>query len=1041
MKDQAIALLRRAILRHTPARHGLMLPPNPRAKYHEIATAPTDDQLRQHLAGLITLAAPATGNDLAGCIIFDIDGEASDTIPALLDTARQRGLWAWGEWHVATDRGYVWVPFDRLTSAAALATLGQELVATTDLTTEQRKTIDNRTAKKAITRLPFGRHTRTGQRGDLIFQDGTSTALDADADAALALWMERYQENPADQVTPITAAPAQAHLRRQASSSVSAAEVQHRWNAAHDVCDILQADGGRRSSRTSWHCPCGQHRNGDRTPSLLIRPAKNERYGSHIVQGYSPTCAFHGTTDVFDAFNVYRILHGLSNAEMLLHARRELGLLERAPAPQPNITTSPDHHARRRSVQPAETAAETPAATPAQPTVSAAAVLARAGKDCSLSRAMRSVLASVVALIDTRPATQITLRTLVDTTGLTRRTIQIAQRRLVEDGYLTITPTSKRCGGDDANRYALCMGGRSKRSPLKIKAWKGGQSLPSVAESPPPAAALEPVPTLPAAAAAPEPVDGVETRFPQKVTLENICATVTSTQATHDLPAEDGPGATFDPVGYAAWAATLDPTTERPWTYSRSPREVMQGHEYGMAELLRGQAERQSLASSAAPSAEPPAPRLSQSLLTLPAPVPAATAAPVAGIQALRAELQRIEREARRYFAQKAVNAGKQAQIRAAAVRRALVALEGTLSDRPAGAAKKTPGRGRPTPPSMPPLGTGSGDFGTVAVGDIHTGVAELERQGAAGSGLGQAIGGDGAAEKLLGVGGAKGVHAEARACANPGGISRSGDLALGNAGEVAGIGEDVVAVTRHVVEDSGIEQAGDEALATALGVAADNLDCFIFKIDVLNPQPRQLVDAETAAESQPCGQLDFAREVGHDRGGVRLGEAEAGHGAGNAGADLGNESSLVTPPAALAHPGLQLVQACDSGADTAAGELALLAVADVGNPVVVGDDAQLTELASVAVVPDPADGGDGAGLVGLERAIAKNHLASGALQLGLVAAGAGLENTVKGVGHRADYARPSHRRRRGKRSAPTTGFRHQQASIARTRGVAARSH
>ncbi len=505
-------LLRQAVLKHGPQRHGLMLAPNPRAKYHEIASAPTEEQLLQHLAGAITLAAPATNHDLASCIVYDIDGEGLDTIIALLEVARQRGLWAWGEWHSATNRGYVWIPFTRLTNAAALAQLGQELVAAADLTPEQMKTLDNRTAKKAITRLPFGRHTRTGQRGDLIFQDGTSAALDADMDAALTLWEHRYQENPADQVAPVAPAPAQAHLRQQASSSLSAAEVQHRWNAAHDVCAILQADGGRRSSRTSWHCPCGQHRNGDRTPSLLIRPAKNERYGSHIVQGYSPTCAFHDPTDVFDAFNVYRILHGLSNAEMLLHARRELGLLmpERAPATPRDDTGHSDHHARRRSAQPTEP----PAASSPKPAISAATVLARAGEDCSLTRAMRTLLAAIIALLGTRPATRIRLRTLVHETALTRRTIQIAQRRLVADGYLTITPTSNTCGGDDANRYSLCMGGRSKRSPLKVKAWKGGQSLPPVAESPPHVAAPEPVPVLPAAAAASEPAHYANPIFP-----------------------------------------------------------------------------------------------------------------------------------------------------------------------------------------------------------------------------------------------------------------------------------------------------------------------------------------------------------------------------------------------------------------------------------------------------------------------------------------------------------------------------------------------
>jgi len=45
-------LLRQVVLKHDPARHGLMLPPNPRAKYHEFALAPTEEQLRQHLAGV-----------------------------------------------------------------------------------------------------------------------------------------------------------------------------------------------------------------------------------------------------------------------------------------------------------------------------------------------------------------------------------------------------------------------------------------------------------------------------------------------------------------------------------------------------------------------------------------------------------------------------------------------------------------------------------------------------------------------------------------------------------------------------------------------------------------------------------------------------------------------------------------------------------------------------------------------------------------------------------------------------------------------------
>ena len=124
-----------------------------------------------------------------------------------------------------------------------------------------------------------------------------------------------------------------------------------------------------------------------------------------------------------------------------------------------------------------------------------------------------------------------------------------------------------------------------------------------------------------------------------------------------------------------------------------------------------------------------------------------------------------------------------------------------------------------------------------------------------------------------------------------------------------------------------------------------------------------------------------------------------------------GNKGGLVTPPAALAHASLQLVQTSDGGADAAAGELTVLAVTDVGNPVVVGDGAELAQLAPIALLLDPADGGDSAGLVGAEGAIAENRLVGRSRQLGLVAAGAGLENGVEGVGHLLDQRASRHGR------------------------------
>ena len=985
--SRSLSLLHQAVLKHGPIRHGLMLPPNPRAKYHEFAIAPTEDQLLQHLAGTITLATPATSNNLAACIVFDIDGHALDTITDLLKTACQRHLWAWGEWHVATNRGYVWIPFDHLTSAAALATLGQELVAATDLRPEQRRTLDNRTANQAITRLPFGRHTHTNQRGEVIFQDGSSAALDVNPKAALALWEARYQENRANQVTPIAAAPtAPSHAPRawhpKNSGFTRAPEVQCRWNATHDMTTILMGKGGRQATRTSWHCPCGQHRNGDHTPSLRICTPKRDFYGDHIVQGYSPTCLFHSATDVFDAFNVYRLLHGLSNTEMLQLARRELGL-DRADHAQTRPRNADAVQIPPPSRPVAQQLAQTMIAPP-HDTPSTTEILARAGRDCTLSPATRTVLTTILAILNDRPTARIRLATLISQTSLARRTIQAALRRLEAADYLVIAPQHNDYGGHMANQYTLSAGGgRSPRSPLNINTWKGGQpAQPSVehtADVSPPAPSADCAPPFHAQPA------------PEVAQVD-----------------ADSPSATFDSVVYAAWVTTLDDQTERPWTYSRSPRRVMQGHEYGMAELRRAQIERGGVATSSALSAEPPAPRLRQTWLTLPAPVAAVR---VAGVQALRGELVRIEREARRYFAQNAVNAGKQAQLRAATVRRQLAALEESLGDRPRGAALKAPARRKPpAPPSMLALGKSS-DLGAVAVGDIKAGVAQLQGEGFAGSGLGQTVGGDGAADKLLGVGAAKGVHPQAGTGGNAERVTGSGDLPLGDAGKAARVGKDVVAVTRNGSEDGGVKQAGDEALATTLGVAAPDEDGVIGEINVLDAQAGDLVDAEASGDRQTSGKLDLAGEVANDGVGVGQGKPQAGSRAGRGGGNGGNKGGGVAPPTALAHTGFEFMQPGNGGAETAARQVAVFARSNVGDPVGVGDGAEFAQVSGVAFLFDPADGGDNAGLVGPKALVAKNNTRSGAVQLGLVTTGARAKNTVKGIGHLLDEGASWHGR------------------------------
>ena len=960
-------LLRQAVVKHDPQRHGLMLPPNPRAKYRDIASAPTEEQLRQHLAGTITLAAPATANDLAACIVLDVDAEAMTRVPLLMEAANEQNLWSWGEIHEERNRGYVHIPFAQLGNAAQLKAVGDTLITAADLSHIPADQLDNRTMNQAITRLPFGVHTWTGQRGLLVFPDGISYDLNQTLETGLAAWCERYTENaiPAAVTTLREAlqtapAPRRATKRAYYDYTYSPAVVQQMYNERYDVCTILTNHHARRGSRNSWHCPCGNHQHGDHHASLHIKAARNPKYGQYIVQGFSPACRFFSDpTRTYDAFNVYAALNGLSNAEMLKHARRELGLTTDRPDYTPERTAdTTSHHQHLDRVSTCD-AHHTPQHTNHRLTtidsisIRETAMIALSTSPCSKGKRRIFTYICTTArqgLTCVHSNAQIALAT-----DLSERQTRRVLRELEIQGFITITPRTGQTNiyqiSDMRNRNAqetqepVSAAQSTARTddqpahhPADHHTVGRGQIIwchPELLHDRPDcgtheSASLKYQPlsneTLPRSRHIASPrvapgqsndlgidrVDDAPGGGHLAPTIENIhvlslnpvkpCkgggiapapatppaaapAPHRDTPPFHALPVSEATDSDWqegeDPLTGTTWCGYADGARFYPagdmnadrgqgaqppavWTYSRSPRAVMHGHEYGMAELLRSQAERaaerQAVQGETAPEpTESPAPRLSQSFLTLPAPTHAPAEPSVAGLQGLRAELTRIEREARRYFAQKATNAGKQAQMRAAAVRRELAALENIPSARPAGAAKKTPGRRKTPPPYMLSLEALSGDFGAVAVCDFHPAVTELECESTAGSGLGKPIDGERLAEKLLGVGGTKGVHAEARSGANSGGIAGSGDLALRDAGEIAGVGEHVVAVTGDAGQDRRIEQAGDDALATALGVAADNLDCFIFKINVLNPQPSQLVDAEAAAEGQPCGQLDFA--------------------------------------------------------------------------------------------------------------------------------------------------------------------------------------
>jgi hypothetical protein len=122
VSDWCIAFFRRAFLRHAPRRYAVMLSPHEAQrlgqKYVERRGAISDAMIACHLAGAITLAAPAAVDDHARVLPLDIDAGGIRAIRGLIAEATRRGLWAFGQYcsrHSLADenqRGYVWLPFD-----------------------------------------------------------------------------------------------------------------------------------------------------------------------------------------------------------------------------------------------------------------------------------------------------------------------------------------------------------------------------------------------------------------------------------------------------------------------------------------------------------------------------------------------------------------------------------------------------------------------------------------------------------------------------------------------------------------------------------------------------------------------------------------------------------------------------------------------------------------------------------------------------------------------------------------------------------------
>jgi hypothetical protein len=316
--DWRVEFFRRAFLRHAPRRYALMLNPDEAQrvgqKYMEQRGAITDTMIARHLAGAISLAAPAAIDHRAHLLPLDIDAGGIAAIRALITASLQQELWAFGQYCLrpgladAGQRGYVWLPFDELADTARLQELGTQLMAAVR---EPGWKVEPR-AIHAVTRLPLARHRHTGRFGELVI-GGQCISIDRDPAGALAELRYAYRENLSAELPEL---PPPQPLPQPATHRNNTGITITRYNETHDVEDLIRFYGARPARRRGlYFCPFHADEHG----SLQVYTARGRRYVHCLSMLSDCPLARHGRND---AFNVYCIGEGIDAKEALRRLNR-----------------------------------------------------------------------------------------------------------------------------------------------------------------------------------------------------------------------------------------------------------------------------------------------------------------------------------------------------------------------------------------------------------------------------------------------------------------------------------------------------------------------------------------------------------------------------------------------------------------------------------------------------------------------------------------------------------------------------------------------
>jgi hypothetical protein len=776
-------------------------------KYHQRPDRLTPTMLEAHLAGDATYATIIQRGGQARWICIDIDQGGTTAVQHAVDQLAAAGIWAFGvlsfsahaDGTPAHEGGHIWIPLAEPTTASELHQAGRGLIAALGIASTEVWP-----QPRTVIRLPFGRNLRSQaghEWGGLVLAHQPMQHMSSGTDG-LRTMLDRYRPNQpaailpycaqAPQPTRSTIPPRPAQQGMPLSDNPMAD-----FNRLVDVRTIIERNAGAAAHGGAYHCPGKGHKHQDRGASLLIRPSP--KYG-YVAMCYAPDCELHkdnaqrGQNGAWGSFDLMCVLeHGNDLSAAMRAARAELGM--------PAIRRAPITHKRLAAVvvEP----------IPAPDTLLAAVLLA-AAVDTTLTKTARRVLTLLATEASGQGWCQVSNTVIQAGAACQERAVQYATAQLQTGGYLRIDYTGNAYGGNAANIYRFVLphtgGGVQKPcTPIDLKESKRGQDQGEAEFSRDlaPKAERDDASIAPAPEHAPDAgADSVTADCPRFLSRP-LDSPLVVTEASPSGPAAPpelsdiqwaGACAAFEIGKLRAWCAVEGLEFDRVLDGL-----LAEGRAAGVAvadTVAGGRAPLGAAAALAVRAEDDHAGRMAFAEWADAAYERAGREMPDAvfwsvgaGKLAPPVDYRRLSLDAlERYVGEIVVgDRGRTVERRIAPPRPVVVhvvAGAGGAAAEPDVAALKAAAvaaykrgdriAGNKLWSQVKRLavrlgGTSGGESGGVAIGHVDAGVAELGGEGRAGGRLGQTMG-EGAVQEQLGVGGAKGMHAQADASADVGG-------------------------------------------------------------------------------------------------------------------------------------------------------------------------------------------------------------------------------------------------------------------------------